>query len=117
MKGKPSQGSKGTSVSVMVGEKITIHVEFVGFPKIYDLFQGDRIKHSFSGNTMMSLIESLISGYGQCIREGLWDEKNDGLDPTIQIMINQKYTTRNDLYSITISQGDRVTFLRLLAGG
>ena len=65
----------------------------------------------------MGLIESLFSDYGQCVREGLWDEKKDGLDPPIQIMINQKYTTRTDLNSITISQGDRVTFLKLLAGG
>jgi hypothetical protein len=101
----------------MAGENITIHVEFVGFPKIYDLFQGDRIELSFSGNTLMSLIESLFSDYGQCVREGLWDEKKDGLDPSIQIVINQEYTTCADLHRITVSQGDRVTFLKLLAGG
>jgi len=99
------------------GETITIEVEFLGFPAIYDFFHGSSIEHTFSGNTLMDLIDDLISHCGERVREAFWDQKINGLDPSIQIMLNQEYVKGTDLHNLTISQGDKVTFLRLLAGG
>jgi molybdopterin converting factor small subunit len=99
------------------GQSKTVEVQFTGFPTIYNLFQGDTIRHSFSGKTLQELIADLISTHGERIREALWDDKVNGLDPSIQIMVNRRYIWRADLDKPIVSQGDKVTFLRLLAGG
>ncbi len=99
------------------GEKTDIHIVFVGFPTIYDFFQKDRIHYSFSGRTLKDLVEDLLVQYGQQIKESFWDESVKGLDPSIQIAINEKYVESTDLQNVELSQGDQVTFLRLLAGG
>ena len=117
MKEKASPNSMEKSTFESGGETKTIDVRFLGFPTIYDFFQGDSIKHTFSGNTLMDLIHNIISHYGERVKEALWDQKIDMLDPSIQIMINKKYVKRTDLHNLTISQGDKVTFLKLLAGG
>ena len=98
-------------------EKTGIHIVFVGFPKIYDFFQKDHIYYLFSGHTLKDLIEDLLVQYGKQIKESFWDESVKGLDPSIQIAINEKYVESTDLQNVELSQGDQVTFLRLLAGG
>lgn len=98
-------------------EKTGIHIVFVGFPKIYDFFQKDHVYYLFSGHTLKDLIEDLLVQYGQQIKESFWDERLNRLDPSIQIMINEKYVKSADLQHAELSKGDKVTFLRLLAGG
>ena len=98
-------------------EKTSIDIIFVGFPMIYDLFKKNHIHHSFSGRSLKDLIEDLLIQYGQQMKESLWDERSNGLDPCIQITINGRYVGGAELRSIEISQGDHVTFLRLIAGG
>jgi molybdopterin converting factor small subunit len=98
-------------------EKTGIEIVFVGFPTIYDLFKKDRIHYSFSGHTLKDLVEDLLVQYGQQIKESFWDESVKGLDPSIQIVINEKYVQSADLRYVELSEGDQVTFLRLLAGG
>lgn len=98
-------------------EKIGIDIIFVGFPAIYNFFEKDRIHYSFSGRTLKDLVDDLLVKYGQQIKESFWDESVRGLDPSIQIAINEKYVESTDLQNVELSQGDHVTFLRLLAGG
>ena len=99
------------------GGKICIHITFVGFPKIYDFFQKDHINYYFSGNTLRDLVDDLIVRYGQQVKDSLWDERINRLDPCIQIVLNEKDVTSGDLRYVKLSEGDQVTFLRLLAGG
>jgi sulfur carrier protein ThiS len=99
------------------GQSKTVEVQFTGFPTIYDLFRGDTIRHSFSGKTLQELIADLISRYVERVKEALWDDKVNGLDPSIQIMVNRQYVKRTEFDKSIISHGDKVTFLRLLAGG
>ena len=94
-----------------------IEIKFLGFPAIYDYLKKDHIWHTFSGRTLKDLIDDLFSHYGEEIRESLWDERIDELDPTIQIKVNEKYLEAADPQTVRISENDSVTFFRLLAGG
>ncbi len=94
-----------------------IEVEFVGFPTIYDIFQEVSHPHSFSGETLSDLIESLIEKYGERLIESLLDPGTHAFDPAIQIMVNRQYVGRESLHLKKMKEGDKVTFLRLLAGG
>jgi len=109
--------ANGTSFRQRDEEKTGIEIVFVGFPKIYDFFQRDRIRYSFSGRTLKDLIDDLLVQYGQRVKESFWDERVNGLDPCIQIMINEEYVRGADPRNVELSQGDQVTFLKLLAGG
>jgi sulfur carrier protein ThiS len=97
--------------------KIQIEVVFMGFPKIYDFFLRDRIRHSFSGKTLSDLVENLIAQYDEPIRRSLLEERTQKLDPTIQVRVNGNYVKREDFDRQTIEDGDNIIFLRLLAGG
>jgi len=96
---------------------MTIEITFVGFPTLYDFFHSDHLLHSFSGGTLKNLVESLSRQYGEVLNESLWDQSRNHLDPAIQVVINDQYVDRGDRDHLPISEGDRVKFLRLLAGG
>ncbi|NIM97211.1 MAG: hypothetical protein GTO24_03710 [candidate division Zixibacteria bacterium] len=112
-----SLNPNGTSCRERNEEKTGIEIVFVGFPRIYDFLKRDRIRYSFSGRTLKDLIDDLLVQYGQHVEESFWDERVNGLDPSIQIMINEKHVRSADPQNVELSQGDQVTFLKLLAGG
>lgn len=58
-------------------------------------------------------IEGILSKDVQ--RNPLWDKGINVLDPCIQRIIEQKSVGRADFQNVEIAQGDRVTFLELLA--
>jgi sulfur carrier protein ThiS len=97
--------------------EINIEVVFIGFPKIYDFFLGDRVRHSFSGKTLSDLLEDLIAHYGEPVRKFLLEKSTQKLDPTIQVMLNGNRVRREDFHRHAIEEGDTLTLLRLLAGG
>jgi sulfur carrier protein ThiS len=97
--------------------QINIEIVFMGFPKIYDFFLRDRVRHSFSGKTLSDLVENLITQYGEPIRRSLLEERTQKLDPTIQVRVNGNYVKREDFDRQIIEDGDNIIFLRLLAGG
>ena len=117
MKGTQPSEPNRTSHHERDEEKTGIEIVFVGFPTIYDLFQKDRIHYLFSGRTLKDLIEELMVQYGQPVKESFWDNSLNRLDPCIQIVINEKYVQSADLRNVELSEGDQVTFLKLLAGG
>ena len=86
-----------------------IEIKFVGFPAIYDYLKKDHIWHTFSGRTLKDLIDDLFSHYGEEIRESLWDERIDELDPTIQIKVNGHNTQWCFISSLEVN---RYTFER-----
>lgn len=96
---------------------MNIEIEFIGFPTIYDIFQEGRHTCDFSGNGLWELIEDLIDRYGDRVKEPLMDPTSHTLDSVLQIMINQKYIKQDDFYHQKIEDGDKITFLKLLAGG
>lgn len=93
-----------------------VEITFLGFPTLYDFFHGDRLLHSFTGSTMRDLLEGLFRRYGETMKESLWDPRTNRLDPAIQIVVNGRYV-EGDRDDLPLSDGDRVKFMRLLAGG
>ena len=96
---------------------IKIGVEFIGFPVIYDLFPEGPHPFTLSGGTVTQLVLDLISRNGSRIQEALLDPRTGELDPAIQIGINGKFISRDQIPRQKIEDGDKVTFFRLLAGG
>ena len=94
-----------------------IKIEFVGFPVIYDLFPEGPHPYSLGGNTLAQLIDNLIAHQDNRVKESILDPATKALDPTIQIMINQKLIPRGKIQSQKVEEGDQVTFMKLLAGG
>lgn len=84
---------------------------------LYDLFPDCRLSYTFSGNTIGDLVENLKNQYGERIKESIWDRSIQGLDQTVQIMVNRKFVSSEDFDHQEIKVGDKVIFLRLLAGG
>lgn len=100
-----------------IKKEIQIEIHFIGFPKVYDFFSCNRITHAFSGKTVLDLVQDLIAHYGKPVMGALLEERRQRLDPTIQVRINEKCVKGEDLGHRGIEQGDKVLFLRLLAGG
>jgi sulfur carrier protein ThiS len=96
---------------------VTIRLEFIGFPIIYDLFPEGRHSYSFPGGTLPGLIEDLVAHEDPRVKESLLDPGTNSLDPTIQIMINRKLTPKEKISGQKVEEGDHVTFMKLLAGG
>jgi sulfur carrier protein ThiS len=96
---------------------MVIKIEFIGFPVIYDLFPEGTHSYSLSGKTIPELLEALIDGYGQRLKESLLDIGTNKMDPTIQMRINGKFILADEIQTYEIHEEDRVTFLKLLAGG
>jgi molybdopterin converting factor small subunit len=94
-----------------------IEIEFIGFPLIFDIFQGEGHTYIFRGSTLLELVEDLVERFGDRVRESMHDQRTEAFDRAIQIIINQKEYISGGLNQRTIEEGDKVTFLRLLAGG
>ena len=97
--------------------KKQIEIKFVGFPKVYDFFKGPCIQHAFKGKTLLNLIEDLMVYYGEPLRESFLIKRTQALDLTIQAKVNGNYIKREAFNRQVIEDGDRVTLLRLMAGG
>lgn len=94
-----------------------IGIEFVGFPVIYDLFPQGVHPYTLTGDTLLELVDDLICRNGSRLREALLDPGTQKLDPTIQIRINAKFISGDEIPQRKIVDGDHITFFRLLAGG
>jgi len=97
--------------------KKQIEVKFVGFPTVYDFFQGPFIQHTFSGKTLSDLIDDLMACYDKPLSESFLIKRTQTLDPTIQASVNETSIRREAFNHQVIEDGDRVTLLRLMAGG
>ena len=97
--------------------KKQIEIKFVGFPKVYDFFKGPRIQYAFNGKTLLNLIEDLMVYYGEPLSKSFLIKRTQALDLTIQAKVNGTYIKREAFNCQVIKDGDRVTLLRLMAGG
>jgi sulfur carrier protein ThiS len=96
---------------------VNIRLEFIGFPMIYDLFPEGSHSYTLSGDMLAQLIETLAAHEDPRVQESILDPGRGAIDPTIQIMINQKLIPKDQIQSQKIGEGDQITFLKLLAGG
>ncbi|MCX5907320.1 MAG: hypothetical protein NTY64_09065 [Deltaproteobacteria bacterium] len=96
---------------------MNIQIEFIGFPTIYDLFPEGAHSYTFAGRTIGELVGDLIEKNNPRVRETLLDGKTQTLDSSIQVTINRQFIKKEELQSRGIQEGDRVIFMRLLAGG
>jgi sulfur carrier protein ThiS len=94
-----------------------ITVIFIGFPRLYEFFHGDRIEYVFSGGQLSDLVDDLVLRYGKEVRESLLAKGSEKIDPVISVKVNKKHLRREELSQQVIMDGDEITFLRLLAGG
>jgi len=95
---------------------VEIDLEFIGFAGLYDLFK-ERRPYTLAGRTVFDLIEDLVRKYGQAAERELLSPETGWLDPVIQVRINETYVEEESLKTRRLEEGDRVVFLKLLAGG
>ncbi len=93
-----------------------IYVEFLGFPTVSDVVGKKHLELDVSGNTFKDVIDELIRMYGRKVRDAFYDEKGN-LDVTLQLTLNGKILSSADTRQILLNEGDRLTFMLLLAGG
>ncbi len=96
---------------------MNIQLEFIGFPIIYDLFPEGPHLYTLEGNTLVQLIEELVAHEDPRVKETLLDPGTESLDPTIQIMVNQKFIPKAQMKEQKVGENNHVTFFKLLAGG
>ena len=94
-----------------------IEIEFIGFPVIYDLFPEGRHLCSFPGTSLPQLVEDLIARYGQRLEDALREAGTKRMDPTIQVRINGRFISKEEIAGGELREGDHLAFLKLLAGG
>lgn len=105
------------------GAAIRIEIKFVGFPKLYGLFSYGFSGYDFSRRTLMDLIWELVRDNHETVRQSFFPDQDSVIDPTIQVRIQSgdsrpEYVNNQEAFNQKIlREGDRVTFLRLLAGG
>jgi len=95
---------------------VKIRVKFVGFPDLRRILGGKEISVALEQGSFGELIRNLNSSYGASIREGLLDENGD-VDQSVQVLINEQDWISREDFSFRLSDGDRVTFLLMVAGG
>ncbi len=96
---------------------MNIKIEFIGFPVIYDLFPAGPHLYTISGNMLIHLVNDLIARHDPRVKESLLEPGTGTIDPTVQIMINQKLVPKTEMQEQKVGEGDHITFLKLLAGG
>jgi molybdopterin converting factor small subunit len=93
-----------------------VKVEIVGVPMLSDVIGKKKFELNIPGRTVQDLIEELIRKHGPKVRKVLYSEK-DTFDPMIQIALNGEKWIAADRHDTTLSEGDTLIFMILLAGG
>jgi molybdopterin converting factor small subunit len=86
-------------------------------PTLAEAMGGQEATVEFPGATVGDLLEHLVGRYGVRARKALHDRDGE-LDPVVQILLNeQEWVGRDDLEARSLTDGDTVTILMLMAGG
>jgi molybdopterin converting factor small subunit len=93
-----------------------VRIEIVGVPMLSDVIGKKKFELDIPGRTVKELIEELIRTYGPKVRKVLYGEK-ETFDPMIQIALNGEKWIAADRHDTTLSEGDTLIFMILLAGG
>jgi len=93
-----------------------VRIEIVGVPMLSDIIGMKKFELDVPGKTVKDLLEELTRKYGVKVRKVLYDEKG-AFDPMIQIAVNGEKWIPADRHDTTLSDGDTLIFMILLAGG
>ena len=86
-------------------------------PLLAEAMGGQEAVVEFAGETVGDLLEHLVGRHGARARKALHD-RDGGLDPVVQILLNEREWVRRDrLAETNLADGDTITIMMLMAGG
>lgn len=95
---------------------INLKVEFLSLPQVARLAGGKSIDFAIKGQTLQDLISELSQRFGNEVGNFLLDESGK-LDSVFRIQLNKTRWIPRDRLDTPLQDGDRVTFMMLVAGG
>jgi molybdopterin converting factor small subunit len=97
---------------------MNITVEILGLPNLAEAMgkREDHVELSHEPFTIRGLLHGLIERYGPSMRAALFDSKGD-LNAIIQIALNDNAFITPEKLDTPLREGDKVTFMLLMAGG
>ena len=97
---------------------MNITVEILGLPDVAEAMgkREDTVELLHEPFTIRGLLHSLIERYGPPMRAALFDPKGD-LNAIVQIALNDNTFITPEKLETPLRDGDRVTFMLLMAGG
>ena len=93
-----------------------IQVEFLSIPRITRIVGSKSITFDLRGVSIGDLIEEISGKYGREISNFLLDESGN-LDAVFKVQLNKSEWIPKNGLDKPLKNGDRVTFMMLLAGG
>jgi molybdopterin converting factor small subunit len=95
---------------------VSLRVKLLGFPDLKRLLGGTEITLALEAATLDELLDRLEQTYGAAVKRALLDA-NGHIDPTVQVIRNDREWIPRDDLGHPLKDGDRVTFLLMVAGG
>ncbi|MGQ9652695.1 MAG: MoaD/ThiS family protein [Thermodesulfobacteriota bacterium] len=95
-----------------------LQVEFVGLPDLRKAVGGRQIQLELPGtqSTLGEVVAQLAARYGEVVRTSMLDS-NGMVDLSIQVIRNGTEWLSREEMDRCVKDGDRVTFLLMVAGG
>ncbi len=91
-------------------------MEFVGLPELRKKIGSKTLEVCLERNTIGDLLSQLERMYGAPVRNSLLDPKGN-IHGTIQVIRNGREWLARDNPMAELKDGDRITFLLMVAGG
>ena len=97
---------------------MNITVEILGLPDMAEAMgkREDTVEFLHEPFTIRGLLHGMIERYGPSMRAALFDPKGD-LNAIVQIALNETTFITPEKLDTPLRDGDRVTFMLLMAGG
>ena len=93
-----------------------VTVEFVGLPELRKKIGSRSLEVCLERGTMGDLLSQLERMYGAHVRNSLLDSRGN-IQETIQVIRNGREWLARDKPIVELRDGDRITFLLMVAGG
>lgn len=93
-----------------------VKIEFLGFPDLIKALGSKQIELSLNQERLKDVLESLEDKFPHHIRDALLDRAGK-LDPAVQVLLNGQEWLTHDSLDTKLNDGDKLTFMMLVAGG
>lgn len=93
-----------------------VKVEFIGLPELRRLIGSKETTVTLRGSTIGDLLDELKRLYGNLVKDHLLDQQGK-IQGVIQVIRNGKEWLARDNPMTELRDGDRITFLLMVAGG
>ena len=93
-----------------------VHIRFIGFHTVYKSVKNG-LTLDAAGRSSAELVDELIQHYGPAMAKELKDPRGEGLDPVIQVKVNERFLDGKEVATYQLRENDKVTFLKLISGG